>query len=325
MKNLFENKVMQRITNILASLILVFSIVVCITVIATKKSSIGVARLFGYSVLSVQSDSMEPTFFEGDLIIVKRTDTIEKYEYKVGDIVTYTTLDEYGRRIINTHRIHEIVPSDVRVRYITKGDNVDEPDQKRIFVTSILGIYNGSRLSGFGKTFDFMNSATGVMLCVVVPSALIVAWQLVSYLGALANGKKQRRGSGTGVRQVYIPAPNEPLVVEEDEKKTIISDFLTNKSAEEQKKQAIIDEYLRRQKAEEEKKKAIIEEFLEKQRQAEEAKKAESEAEKIKMIISEVLAQQQKVTGAGASESVQQLAEESSETDSNNPPDNGGE
>ena len=55
--NLMENKVFAKIANAVATIVLVFAILICVLVIASMKSSTGMAQLFGYSLLSVQSES----------------------------------------------------------------------------------------------------------------------------------------------------------------------------------------------------------------------------------------------------------------------------
>lgn len=65
-------------------------------------------ELFGYSVFSVATGSMEPTIKQNDLIIVKQSDN-----YELGDIVTFKNENAYI-----THRIVTINDKS----YVTKGD-----------------------------------------------------------------------------------------------------------------------------------------------------------------------------------------------------------
>ncbi len=65
-------------------------------------------ELFGYSVFSVATGSMEPTISQNDLIIVK-----DSNNYNVGDIVTFKNEKSYI-----THRIVTVNTNN----YVTKGD-----------------------------------------------------------------------------------------------------------------------------------------------------------------------------------------------------------
>ena len=62
-------------------------------------------------VVAVFSDSMDPTFYKGDMIIVQGVDNVS-----VGDIIVFDVPD---RSYPIIHRIHEITPDGIR----TKGDN----------------------------------------------------------------------------------------------------------------------------------------------------------------------------------------------------------
>ena len=62
----------------------------------------GVANLLGYIPLTVESDSMYPTFKQGDLIICREIDSIDALQEN--DVITFWTIID-GKRVKNTHRI----------------------------------------------------------------------------------------------------------------------------------------------------------------------------------------------------------------------------
>ena len=81
-------------------LILILSIISLVTIFYIKFFSKDISiKPFGIQVFTVQSNSMEPIFNRGDIIIIK-----EENEYKEGDIVTY----ELNDNEFITHRIIEI-------------------------------------------------------------------------------------------------------------------------------------------------------------------------------------------------------------------------
>ena len=303
MDNPKEKTLVSTIANVISSIVLVFSIVICVLVIVSMKSSSGVAHIFGYSVLSVQSDSMEPVFQENDLIVVHVTKPSDRFQK--GDIVSFVTYDASGVRFVNTHRIVQVDKGETRDRYTTKGDNAAAEDRKKIYSNNIIGEYTGKKIAGLGKVVDFISSATGILLCVVIPSAIIIIAQAVSFGTAASKRKKQmlleaeerarqeriqlvndvvaaHSGVAPGTTYVQTPAIDPNVQFDEPEKQRVIQEFLQKQAQEEAKKQAIIEEY------------------LQKQKEAEQAAKEEAEAAKIKAIIAEFLAQQQK---AGEAES----------------------
>lgn len=290
-----KSKVVSLIANIVSTVILIFSILICVLVIASMKSSSGVASLFGYSVLSVKSDSMEPTFYPGDLIIIKRTGP--KARFQKGDIVSFEAYDNIGIRFINTHRIEEVVKGETRDRYTTKGDNAERADVKKLYSSNIIGIYTGTRVGGLGKAIDFINSPIGVLMCVVVPSAVIIIAQVISYASAASRRKRELLAEAEErARTERIQLVNDVVAAQRGVMGGVYVPQVSldpDLQMDEPEKQRVIEEYLAKQAQEEAKKQAIIEEYLRKQKEAEEAKKEEMEAEKIKAIIAEFLAQQQ--------------------------------
>ena len=292
-----EKGLLSTIANIISTVVLVFSIVICVLVIVSMKSSSGVAHLFGFSVLSVQSDSMEPVFQENDLIVVRVTKATARF--KEGDIVSFVTYDSSGVRFINTHRIVTVEHGPTRDRYTTKGDNAAAADKKKIYSTNIIGQYTGKKVAGLGKAVDFVNSPTGVLLCVVIPSAIIIIAQAISFTSASVKRKRQMLlEAEERARQERIQLVNDVVAAQRgivpggSYVQTPVLD--PNVEINEPEKQRVIQEFLQKQAQEEARKQAIIEEYLQKQKEAEQAAKEEAEAAKIKAIISEFLAQQQK-------------------------------
>jgi signal peptidase len=294
MKNPKEKNLVSTIANIISTIVLMFSIGICVLVIISMKSSSGVAQLFGYSILSVQSDSMEPVFSKSDLIVIHRTKPFDRFE--VGDIVSFVSYDSAGTRFVNTHRIVQVSKGETRDRYTTKGDNAIAKDRKTLYSNSIIGEYTGKKVAGLGKYVDFVNSPTGVLLCVVIPSAIIIIAQVVNYSTSAAKRKRQMLlAAEERARQERIQLVNDVVAAQRGAAGgTYVQTPAVDPDVQfdEPEKQRVIQEFLQKQAQEEAKKQAIIEEYLYKQKQAEQAAKEEAEAAKIKAIISEFLAQQ---------------------------------
>ncbi|MFX0080093.1 MAG: signal peptidase I, partial [Candidatus Hermodarchaeota archaeon] len=78
-------------------------------------------------LLAVESGSMEPVFYRGDLVIVRAVDPTTLV---VGDIVIYNSSSIPGGSgdVPIVHRIIEIQEVGGQLRFITKGDNNPGPD-----------------------------------------------------------------------------------------------------------------------------------------------------------------------------------------------------
>ena len=111
-------KALTVILSVILWIIILLAALYAFTTLATRDSQ-NVSSVAGFTPLSVESDSMSPTFNAGDLIIIRRCDTSA---LQVGDIITFHTLIE-NQYALNTHRIAEIEEVYGLRSYTTKGDN----------------------------------------------------------------------------------------------------------------------------------------------------------------------------------------------------------
>ena len=121
-------KKLEKIVQIIVNVFLVFSLVVIVFCIAgfmqLKVLKKPYVDIFGYTLFSVATGSMQPTLNVNDIIIVKITDDV-----KVGDIITYSEENEFI-----THR----VISNNKETFVTKGDYNNTEDNP-IDTSKIVG------------------------------------------------------------------------------------------------------------------------------------------------------------------------------------------
>ncbi|WP_417751716.1 signal peptidase I [Senegalimassilia faecalis] len=132
------------------------------TTLATKDDG-SVSNLGGFTPMTVQSDSMSPTFDQGVLIVIKTCDTSK---LQVGDIVTFHTIIE-NQYALNTHRIESIDELNGMRSFTTKGDNNDVADTHIISDGDIVGQYV-FKIPGMGKVMDFLSSTWGFLIVIVL-------------------------------------------------------------------------------------------------------------------------------------------------------------
>lgn len=83
-------------------------------------------KIAGFSVLRVDSGSMEPSISVGDILIIK-----ECGDYEVNDVITYNVDNNY----LVTHRIIEKENGN----FETKGDNNNTKDNAKVAKSDIEG------------------------------------------------------------------------------------------------------------------------------------------------------------------------------------------
>ncbi len=181
-------KVFKIIINVLAWILLVLALLVTVAVFSSEDNN-GIAKLFGYMPMSVQSDSMAPTFRQGDLVIVKEID--DPFALKVDDVITFYTIID-GNRVLNTHRIVSVNKADMDVSFTTKGDNNSINDSVDVAKSDIIGKWTGTRLGGFGKAVDFLRTSTGFFICIVIPMAIFFLIELYKFIVTLIAFRKPK-------------------------------------------------------------------------------------------------------------------------------------
>ena len=218
-------KALKKIFNIIVDIMVVLVLIVSLLVVMlslTSESS-GVANLFGYAPLSVQSNSMEPTIMVDDVIIGKVSEDWST-KYEVGDVVTFP-IEIDGVQTFNTHRIVEVFEDEGITYYRTQGDNEQTnptPDEKLQTSTSIVAKWTGTRIPGVGGFLSFIRTQLGFFLCVLLPMILFFVYEAIRVI-------------------INIIAYNKEKAAEE------AAEAIANSELTEEQKQRAIAEYLAQQ------------------------------------------------------------------------------
>ena len=205
--------------DVLAVLVFLASLVLVIANITVDREKGEQPNAFGYTINSVQSDSMADTFRKGALVIGKIVDSdtvISK-----GDIISFR--QRVGNmEIINTHRVVDINDSGSKILYQTQGDNPQvspEPDQEWKTVDDITSVYQ-THIPGVGAFIDFLKKPVGFVICLVLPMLAFIGWQVYQLISIYIRAKKQ---------QIVDEAKNS---VSDEAKDAIIREYLARTQAE---------------------------------------------------------------------------------------------
>lgn len=94
-----------------------------------------VSGLFRYQIIAIASDSMNPVFYKGDAVILKKIDKENKDKIKVGKVIVYNSN--------GTYIVHRVIEKKETMTgtylYKTKGDNNESPDSKLVEPNQIIG------------------------------------------------------------------------------------------------------------------------------------------------------------------------------------------
>ena len=168
------HKILKIVGTVLC-IILIPILLINITLIA--KSYINkdeVPSIGGMLPLIVLTDSMYPEIESGDLIICR---TAEADEIEVNDIISFFDPAGNGTSIV-THRVIEIVEEDGEISFRTCGDNNNTEDKELVPAENLVGVYK-MRIAGAGHIAMFMQSTTGLIICVLLPIILLVGYDII--------------------------------------------------------------------------------------------------------------------------------------------------
>ncbi len=165
-------KAASIVISVIMWIIILIAALYAFTTLATKDDG-SVADLAGFTPLTVQSESMAPTFDEGDLIFIQKCDPVT---LKTGDIITFHTIID-GQYALNTHRIDSIEELAGARSYTTKGDNNAITDDHIISDVDIVGKYV-VRLPYMGNVMNFLSSSVGFLVVIVIPMLLFFIYQV---------------------------------------------------------------------------------------------------------------------------------------------------
>ena len=217
----------KKIGNIVGNVIIwtfvAFSLAVTIMVFSAQQNTDGIPALFGKSLLTIQTPSMEDTYSVGDMVFMTKLSDEDKLNLKANDIITYHApidIDNDGRiGDINTHRIVSIDHTTGLI--VTKGDGNLFNDNYTIHRNDVIGLCTEEgKLDGVGGVIEFLRSRVGFFICIVLPLILFFVFELYNFITILVS---ERSKKATAVAALD----------EEEIKKRAIEEYLAAQAAKE--------------------------------------------------------------------------------------------
>ena len=184
-------KILSITANVLVWVFVAFALLITILVFTAQGDEDGIPSLFGKSMITIESTSMEPTFNEGDLVFIEKLSgedgVLDRVKaLKKGDIITYWApidINKDGKlNDINTHRVEEKLENGFR----TKGDNNELADSYIITFTDVIGVSTEEdNVGGLGAVIGFLRSSLGFFLCILLPLILFFLYELYRFIRLL--------------------------------------------------------------------------------------------------------------------------------------------
>ena len=180
------NKIASIIGIILCVILVPILVINCTLIFKSITNKDEVPSFNGITPMIVLTDSMEPEFSSGDLILCKSS---KAEAIQVGDIICFTDPAGNGTSTV-THRVQEITTDENgNLAWITKGDANNTIDSKLVPASNLIGKYTRS-IQGLGNVAMYMQTTQGLIICVVCPILLFVAYDMITHHIYEKNRKK---------------------------------------------------------------------------------------------------------------------------------------
>jgi len=225
-----KKKTLKIIGNVVFWLVLVTILVYSVITLFSEKDN-NMTSVLGISALTVQSDSMSPTFDEGDLVFVKTsfeiTDLVQKFENDETVVITYRVVrtTENGTLIYyNTHTVVNVTEVGGIYWFYTKGDNPElAPDSSPVLGSEIVGVWTGTSWGGWGtfldNTIGFLKSSTGFLLFIVLPCLAFLVYEIIRFTKIYSQYQLQKhQGDQIKLQEEAIAIAKKQLEMEMAEK-----------------------------------------------------------------------------------------------------------
>ena len=197
-------KILKIALNVFIWAFVIFSLLMTVLALAAQSNADGIPSLGGKCFLTVSSDSMSPTFEEGDLIFSDMLTKEEKRALNVGDVITFhADLDGNGSTELNSHRIVSINYDSTGAvdSYVTKGDNVETnfaADKSPVKWQTVIAKWGeGDKIANVGGFISFLQTPKGFLITIVFPLIIFFLYELYVFIKTLLALKKKNVGETT--------------------------------------------------------------------------------------------------------------------------------
>ncbi|MBE6124116.1 MAG: signal peptidase I [Erysipelotrichaceae bacterium] len=221
---------------ILTCLILVPILVVNLTLIVKSYTNKDEVPSIGKTVpMVVLTDSMYPKIDSGDLIFVKKT---KANKIEVGDIISFYDPAGNGSSTL-THRVKEIETRDGKLYFTTKGDANNVEDAHKVSEDALIGIYK-SKINELGHVALFLSSTEGLIICIIVPLAIFLGFDLVRKSKIEKKNKEEKENLLLEIERLKKEKELEEKKLEESKNKTPSKKTSIKKESSEVKEKAAV-------------------------------------------------------------------------------------
>ncbi|MCM3707660.1 MULTISPECIES: signal peptidase I [Cytobacillus] len=175
-------KVLKISSTIVIILVVLFAALAMVYFFLAKGNIDKAPSIFGYKPLTILSNSMQPAFNAGDIILID-----VETEPKEGDVITYKHPDG----VLVTHRAVRTFVQNGTMFFETKGDNNEHVDEVLISRENIVGVQE-KIIPNLGYVAQFMAGPIGFFIFIVMPILAVIIIEIFQRLGLITTKKEEQ-------------------------------------------------------------------------------------------------------------------------------------
>lgn len=185
-----RSKIMKRktakwLTNIIVLIFFLLTVYIGFTVYQSTKNPDSLPHFFGYTPLTVFSNSMQPHLQSGDLVLIKR---VEFNDIEDKDVITFKESDS---KFI-THRVIDVKEQNGHAGFVTKGDNNNVEDSMIVTKEHFVG-KQVAVIPKLGYISDFASGPIGFLLFITIPLTGYICLTVFERLSRKENQHKNEK------------------------------------------------------------------------------------------------------------------------------------
>lgn len=169
------HRILTVIGTILCIILIPILILNCTLILKSYTNKDQVPSVGGVFPMIILTDSMAPEFSSGDLILCH---TLDADEVKEGDVICFYDPEGNGTTTI-THRVLKVTTDENGdLAWETKGDANNAEDSTLVPAKNLVGIYQ-RHFAGVGNIAMFIQTTQGLIICVICPIILLIAYDVI--------------------------------------------------------------------------------------------------------------------------------------------------
>lgn len=169
------HKILTTVGLVLCLLLIPILIINCTLIVKSFANPDQVPSVGGMFPMIILTDSMSPEFDAGDLIICNKMDA---EDVAVGDIICFYDPAGSGSTTV-THRVIEVTTDKSgNLAWRTQGDANNTADDALVPAENLVGGYKMC-IPNAGNVAVFMQSTQGLIICIICPIVLLVAYDVI--------------------------------------------------------------------------------------------------------------------------------------------------